>query len=179
MQLESIGRQTKFQGIKLLGTSLLIEPVFDSHSYVRHFSLCSDSLVCKYRPQFGMNALLLASWFGHLNILQILVSCGAKLNSENKVRAAIFHWSVKKSEFNRVSFFFIGLQCNLFITRLLSWPDILFILGRSEYAALCCSARTHQSIGVHLGAPRRHQSRWSWKGDGLLALQSNFVLTES
>lgn len=110
MQLESIGRQTKFQGIKLLGTSLLIEPVFDSHSYVRHFSLCSDSLVCKYRPQFGMNALLLASWFGHLNILQILVSCGAKLNSENKVRAAIFHWTVKKSEFNGGFFYWVAMQ---------------------------------------------------------------------
>lgn len=37
-----------------------------------------------------MNALLLTSWFGHLKLLQILVSCGAKLNSENKVRAAPF-----------------------------------------------------------------------------------------
>lgn len=123
MQLESIGRQTKFQGIKLLGTSLLIEPVFDSHSYVRHFSLCSDSLVCKYRPQFGMNALLLASWFGHLNILQLLVSCGAKLNSENKVRAAIFHWTVKKSEFNRVSFFFYWVAMQLIYNKVivLTW----------------------------------------------------------
>lgn len=42
-------------------------------------------------PQFGMNALLLASWFGHLEVLQVLVSCGAKLNCENKVRAASFH----------------------------------------------------------------------------------------
>ncbi|KAA8592013.1 hypothetical protein FQN60_017387 [Etheostoma spectabile] len=36
------------------------------------------------RDTFGMNALLLASWFGHLKVLQILVSCGAKLNCENK-----------------------------------------------------------------------------------------------
>ncbi|KAK1890781.1 Ankyrin repeat and death domain containing protein 1A [Dissostichus eleginoides] len=36
------------------------------------------------RDSFGMTALLLASWFGHLKVLQILVSCGAKLNSENK-----------------------------------------------------------------------------------------------
>ncbi|KAK3562397.1 hypothetical protein QTP86_033538 [Hemibagrus guttatus] len=35
---------------------------------------------------FGMSALLLAAWFGHLKILKILVSSGAKLNCENKVR---------------------------------------------------------------------------------------------
>lgn len=39
--------------------------------------------------QFGMNALLLAAWFGHLSILKILVSTGAKLNSENKVRLMV------------------------------------------------------------------------------------------
>jgi len=32
-----------------------------------------------------MNALLLASWFGHLGILQILVASGATLTWENKV----------------------------------------------------------------------------------------------
>ena len=35
-----------------------------------------------------MNALLLAAWFGHLKVLQILVASGAKLNCENKVRSA-------------------------------------------------------------------------------------------
>lgn len=39
--------------------------------------------------QFGMNALLLAAWFGHLSILKILVSTGAKLTCENKVS---FYW---------------------------------------------------------------------------------------
>jgi len=39
--------------------------------------------------QFGMNALLLAAWFGHLSILKILVSTGAKLTSENKVRLLV------------------------------------------------------------------------------------------
>ncbi|XP_026860326.2 ankyrin repeat and death domain-containing protein 1A isoform X2 [Electrophorus electricus] len=34
--------------------------------------------------RFGMNALLLAAWFGHLRILQFLVSSGAKLNCTNK-----------------------------------------------------------------------------------------------
>ena len=35
-----------------------------------------------------MNALLLAAWFGHLKVLQILVASGAKLNCENKVSSA-------------------------------------------------------------------------------------------
>jgi hypothetical protein len=37
-------------------------------------------------PQFGMNALLLSAWFGHLQALQILVSSRAKIHCENKVR---------------------------------------------------------------------------------------------
>lgn len=36
-----------------------------------------------------MNALLLAAWFGHLSVLKILVSIGAKLTSENKVRLLV------------------------------------------------------------------------------------------
>nr|KAF6392488.1 hypothetical protein mPipKuh1_007697 [Pipistrellus kuhlii] len=37
---------------------------------------------------FGMNALLLSAWFGHLQILQILVNSGAKIHCENKPRRA-------------------------------------------------------------------------------------------
>ena len=33
-----------------------------------------------------MNAILLSAWFGHLQILQILVNSGAKIHCENKVR---------------------------------------------------------------------------------------------
>lgn len=33
-----------------------------------------------------MNALLLSAWFGHLQIVQILVNAGAKVHCENKVR---------------------------------------------------------------------------------------------
>nr|KAF6485571.1 hypothetical protein HJG63_010724 [Rousettus aegyptiacus] len=37
---------------------------------------------------FGMNALLLSAWFGHLRILQILVNSGAKIHCENKPKKA-------------------------------------------------------------------------------------------
>lgn len=37
-------------------------------------------------PQFGMTALLLSAWFGHLQIVQILVNAGAKVHWESKVR---------------------------------------------------------------------------------------------
>src|SRR4029434_7308868 len=54
--------------------------------FVCHFCCC----VCVFFFQFGMNALLLSSWFGHLKVLQILVASGAKLNCENKVRPVHF-----------------------------------------------------------------------------------------
>lgn len=38
--------------------------------------------------QFGMNALLLSAWFGHLHVLHILVNAGAKINCVNKVRVS-------------------------------------------------------------------------------------------
>uniref|UniRef100_A0A672PCI4 Ankyrin repeat and death domain-containing protein 1A-like n=1 Tax=Sinocyclocheilus grahami TaxID=75366 RepID=A0A672PCI4_SINGR len=40
---------------------------------------------------FGMNPLLLAAWFGHLSILKILVSTGAKLSCENKDDLNLLH----------------------------------------------------------------------------------------
>uniref|UniRef100_H0XYY3 Pleckstrin homology domain containing O2 n=1 Tax=Otolemur garnettii TaxID=30611 RepID=H0XYY3_OTOGA len=41
--------------------------------------------------EFGMNALLLSAWFGHLRILQILVSSGAKIHCENKEGNTALH----------------------------------------------------------------------------------------
>ncbi|KAI2574661.1 ANKDD1A isoform 9 [Pan troglodytes] len=38
---------------------------------------------------FGMNALLLSAWFGHLRILQILVNSGAKIHCESKPKKAM------------------------------------------------------------------------------------------
>ncbi|XP_023568352.1 ankyrin repeat and death domain-containing protein 1A isoform X6 [Octodon degus] len=40
---------------------------------------------------FGMNALLLSAWFGHLRVLQILVSSGAKVHCENTDGLALLH----------------------------------------------------------------------------------------
>lgn len=117
--------------------------------------LCSTLYTCTIRafchktllnmcPQFGMNALLLASWFGHLKLLQILVSCGAKLNCENKVRAALSYRHYRPETMRLLSNCLTIYVC---------------VLGWSEYAALCCSARPHQHIGVHHGGPGRHLSR--------------------
>lgn len=36
-----------------------------------------------------MNALLLSAWFGHLQIVQILVNAGAKVHCESKVRLQV------------------------------------------------------------------------------------------
>uniref|UniRef100_A0A452RQK7 Uncharacterized protein n=1 Tax=Ursus americanus TaxID=9643 RepID=A0A452RQK7_URSAM len=45
---------------------------------------------------FGMNALLLSAWFGHLRILQILVSSGAKIHCENKDGLTLLHCAAQK-----------------------------------------------------------------------------------
>ncbi|XP_040499046.1 ankyrin repeat and death domain-containing protein 1A [Ursus maritimus] len=46
--------------------------------------------------EFGMNALLLSAWFGHLRILQILVSSGAKIHCENKDGLTLLHCAAQK-----------------------------------------------------------------------------------
>ncbi|KAF3833374.1 hypothetical protein F7725_027039 [Dissostichus mawsoni] len=74
------------------------------------------------RDSFGMTALLLASWFGHLKVLQTLVSCGAKLNSENnmlhcaaqrghiKSGKTALHLAAEHGQFEVVEFL-IGMGC--------------------------------------------------------------------
>uniref|UniRef100_A0A1D5R8V2 Ankyrin repeat and death domain containing 1A n=1 Tax=Macaca mulatta TaxID=9544 RepID=A0A1D5R8V2_MACMU len=41
--------------------------------------------------EFGMNALLLSAWFGHLRILQILVNSGAKIHCKSKEGNTALH----------------------------------------------------------------------------------------
>ncbi|XP_073922312.1 ankyrin repeat and death domain-containing protein 1A isoform X1 [Castor canadensis] len=48
------------------------------------------------RNHFGMNALLLSAWFGHLQALQILVSSRAKIHCENKDGLALLHCAAQK-----------------------------------------------------------------------------------
>uniref|UniRef100_G1L7K1 Ankyrin repeat and death domain containing 1A n=1 Tax=Ailuropoda melanoleuca TaxID=9646 RepID=G1L7K1_AILME len=43
-----------------------------------------------------MNTLLLSAWFGHLRILQILVSSGAKIHCENKGGLTLLHCAAQK-----------------------------------------------------------------------------------
>ncbi|XP_028258089.1 ankyrin repeat and death domain-containing protein 1A isoform X3 [Parambassis ranga] len=59
---------------------------------------------------FGMNALLLTSWFGHLKLLQTLVSCGAKLNSENKDGLSILHCAAQRGHIEVLKFIMEELE---------------------------------------------------------------------
>ncbi|XP_026150265.1 ankyrin repeat and death domain-containing protein 1A isoform X4 [Mastacembelus armatus] len=59
---------------------------------------------------FGMNALLLASWFGHLKILQILVSCGAKLNCQNKDGLSMLHCAAQRGHIKILEFIMEDLE---------------------------------------------------------------------
>ncbi|XP_011948156.1 PREDICTED: ankyrin repeat and death domain-containing protein 1A isoform X2 [Cercocebus atys] len=43
--------------------------------------------------EFGMNALLLSAWFGHLRILQILVNSGAKIHCKSKKNLSCLHYA--------------------------------------------------------------------------------------
>ncbi|XP_035508456.1 ankyrin repeat and death domain-containing protein 1A isoform X2 [Morone saxatilis] len=63
-----------------------------------------------YKFVFGMNALLLASWFGHLKILQILVSCGAKLNCENKDGLSMLHCAAQRGHVSVLEFIMEDLE---------------------------------------------------------------------
>ncbi|XP_049451285.1 ankyrin repeat and death domain-containing protein 1A isoform X2 [Epinephelus fuscoguttatus] len=57
-----------------------------------------------------MNALLLASWFGHLKVLQILVSCGAKLNCENKDGLSMLHCAAQRGHIRVLEFIMEDLE---------------------------------------------------------------------
>ncbi|XP_035485407.1 ankyrin repeat and death domain-containing protein 1A isoform X2 [Scophthalmus maximus] len=62
------------------------------------------------RDIFGMNALLLASWFGHLKILQVLVSCGAKFNCENKDGLSMLHCAAQRGHTRVLEFIMEDLE---------------------------------------------------------------------
>nr|XP_010991847.2 ankyrin repeat and death domain-containing protein 1A isoform X1 [Camelus dromedarius] len=61
-------------------------------------------------PQFGMNALLLSAWFGHLRILQILVNSGAKIHCENKDGLTLLHCAAQKGHVHVLAFMMEDLE---------------------------------------------------------------------
>uniref|UniRef100_A0A8C1GM98 Ankyrin repeat and death domain containing 1A n=1 Tax=Cyprinus carpio TaxID=7962 RepID=A0A8C1GM98_CYPCA len=59
---------------------------------------------------FGMNALLLAAWFGHLSILKILVSAGAKLTCENKNGLNLLHCAAQRGHISILEYIMEDLE---------------------------------------------------------------------
>ncbi|XP_006831912.1 PREDICTED: ankyrin repeat and death domain-containing protein 1A [Chrysochloris asiatica] len=59
---------------------------------------------------FGMNALLLSAWFGHLEILQILVNSGAKIHCENKDGLSLLHCAAQKGHVPVLAFIMEDLE---------------------------------------------------------------------
>ncbi|XP_032336841.1 LOW QUALITY PROTEIN: ankyrin repeat and death domain-containing protein 1A [Camelus ferus] len=59
---------------------------------------------------FGMNALLLSAWFGHLRILQILVNSGAKIHCENKDGLTLLHCAAQKGHVHVLAFMMEDLE---------------------------------------------------------------------
>ncbi|XP_019485957.1 PREDICTED: ankyrin repeat and death domain-containing protein 1A isoform X3 [Hipposideros armiger] len=62
------------------------------------------------RNHFGMNALLLSAWFGHLRILQILVNSGAKIHCENKDGLTLLHCAAQKGHVLMLAFIMEDLE---------------------------------------------------------------------
>ncbi|XP_043411106.1 ankyrin repeat and death domain-containing protein 1A isoform X1 [Prionailurus bengalensis] len=61
-------------------------------------------------PQFGMNSLLLSAWFGHLQILQILVNSGAKIHCKNKDGLTLLHCAAQKGHVPVLAFIMEDLE---------------------------------------------------------------------
>ncbi|XP_069315084.1 ankyrin repeat and death domain-containing protein 1A isoform X1 [Eulemur rufifrons] len=59
---------------------------------------------------FGMNALLLSAWFGHLRILQILVNSGAKIHCENKDGLTLLHCAAQRGHVPVLAFIMEDLE---------------------------------------------------------------------
>ncbi|XP_003418462.3 ankyrin repeat and death domain-containing protein 1A [Loxodonta africana] len=59
---------------------------------------------------FGMNALLLSAWFGHLRTLQILVNSGAKIHCENKDGLSLLHCAAQKGHVLVLAFIMEDLE---------------------------------------------------------------------
>ena len=75
-----------YQAVILLVSKL---QVYTPSSIVcSHIHYCSGALV-SFLPQDGWSALMLASDSGNTDIVQLLLSSGAKLDLQNKVRHSI------------------------------------------------------------------------------------------
>ncbi|XP_078007335.1 ankyrin repeat and death domain-containing protein 1A isoform X2 [Phascolarctos cinereus] len=62
------------------------------------------------KNNFGMNALLLSAWFGHLRILQLLVNSGAKINCEDKNGLNILHCAAQRGHVHVLEFIMEDLE---------------------------------------------------------------------
>ncbi|KAM8972847.1 ankyrin repeat and death domain-containing protein 1A isoform 1-T1 [Pelodytes ibericus] len=59
---------------------------------------------------FGMNALLLGAWFGHLRVLQILVNAGSKTSCENKNGLNLLHCAAQRGHIKVMEFIMEDLE---------------------------------------------------------------------
>ncbi|XP_028608217.1 ankyrin repeat and death domain-containing protein 1A [Grammomys surdaster] len=59
---------------------------------------------------FGMTALLLSAWFGHLQIVQILVNAGAKVHCESKDGLTLLHCAAQKGHMPMLAFVMEDLE---------------------------------------------------------------------
>ncbi|XP_070809913.1 ankyrin repeat and death domain-containing protein 1A [Pituophis catenifer annectens] len=76
------------------------------------FSAHEDQLAHR-KPEeqlFGMSALLLSAWFGHLRVLQVLVNAGAKTNCVNKNGHNLLHCAAQRGHLRLMKFIVEDLE---------------------------------------------------------------------
>nr|XP_047932198.1 ankyrin repeat and death domain-containing protein 1A isoform X2 [Anser cygnoides] len=81
---------------------------------------CSWTTTCRWMTKtvyegepplpFGMNALLLSAWFGHLRVLHILVNAGAKINCVNKNGRSLLHCAAQRGHVRVMEFIMEDLE---------------------------------------------------------------------
>ncbi|OCT86759.1 hypothetical protein XELAEV_18020448mg [Xenopus laevis] len=72
--------------------------------------LLLEHLPLDEEDSFGMNALLLGAWFGHLPVLKILVNAGAKINCQNKSGLNLLHCAALRGHIKVMEFIMEDLE---------------------------------------------------------------------
>ncbi|XP_029766615.1 ankyrin repeat and death domain-containing protein 1A [Terrapene carolina triunguis] len=116
------------------------------------------------KDSFGMNALLLSAWFGHLRVLQILVNAGAKINCVNKLVLLCFqegltalHLAVEGGHYDCVKLLLeAGCDVNAQTQKAMTCLHYAALHGYEDMARVLIDARIYIDAVNHQNASAVH-----------------------